>query len=1450
MAENEIKVRLQNAYKTESEWTASNPILKEGEVGFVKSGEKAGYHKIGDGTTTWLDLPYVGSPKAKKTIIDSHTYTNVYASESNFANGTFYFGTIRPVDYNSVWHVKYRIFASVSGQSNYAGTFDVELYGSKNTYHAYKITNAHYSTSYRTLYYHVIYHINSTGFTNGYGHLLGIGLRNSPNSTSSSYARTFTVELLEQDNCSVSLKDTLIKYSEVEGTGSTNYSRYNEFNGALNGLQETSDSDSYYRLLKHYSRVTAGENGIKQYSVVMRDSTGVSFQSLTTTSGTGSSKTKNPTGFMPYEVYYYSSSSNISAGALTSNNAIYDAFEVFDARYTFNCGTSLVTNKPIYIKGTIANGLFYLSDDMYSQALPTSEDGYYYIYLGDVYGTYQCNLSANNPIYYYKNGRICTFSDISKTDLGLGNVENKSSATIRGELTSSNVTTALGYTPVNKAGDTISGDLTVNGTISGTLNASNISSGTLSSDRLPTIPVSKGGTGLTSLTSGQALIGNGTGAITTRAIDTTSGGTSGSTSLITSGAVYAGLSGKANSSHSHSYLPLSGGTLSGNLYFSNSNGAIAWNNGTYQQRIVTTDDSTSDTAVFSFQQSSNSGSSFTDLMVIRDNGKVIANTFVGALNGNADSATTATNLKGFTNTTQSNGATVIDSAIQNGHVYVNGTSSIYSQSDGAAFVQAYNSSWVAQIYQDYRTGQIALRGKNNDTWQSWRKVLDSLNYTSYVPTKTGSGASGTWGISVTGNAATTTKLATARSISLGTAVTSTATNFDGSKNITIPVNSVKEAYLSWGGKNFSGGYGCIDAAMVPDLGANRLAFGKAAGITVEYSRDAGTTWTDYGTSDSVKVGLFGTGSDFYIGKANSDNKATADYMLRVTIDTDAFNVYTALNKFALYVSTNGSTGCYCTIDASLESTPSTFVTFANKITISGWSGWNIINISNLTTYGNSPSNQYGLIRFTFGCTAGSTTYNGLGIRRIMGFGGVGWTTPSNMAKTGRLYSYDNSQNATFPGTVKASGFIGNTDTATALTSSAGTATQPIYFSGGKPVLCTYGLNATVPSGAVFTDTKVTQTAINASDYTYWRPLVIGNSNSSTEGFTPSSVTDGVITAATITCQPSSGTIRATTFKGTLSGNAATATKASQDASGNTITSSYAASLSVSGRTLTLKSKSGATLSTVATQDTWKANSSSSEGYVASGSGQINKVWKTDSAGVPAWRDDDDTTYNPVTQSTNGLMIASDKVKLDGLIPLTDAEIDEIFNEATSGVEELDSIYPIGSVYISINHTNPGTIFGGTWERFGNGKVLVGVDENDTDFSTVEHSGGEKEHALTTAEMPSHSHAPGTLSADSVGGHTHSVSATAANNGDHYHHMNQIWSSGAGGSNAYVLSSGRSAGWRNTGNAGTHGHSVSGTAQSNGGHSHTISGASDSTGNGKSHNNLQPYITVYMWLRTA
>ena len=74
----------------------------------------------------------------------------------------------------------------------------------------------------------------------------------------------------------------------------------------------------------------------------------------------------------------------------------------------------------------------------------------------------------------------------------------------------------------------------------------------------------------------------------------------------------------------------------------------------------------------------------------------------------------------------------IDTDTNTGIWYVNGTSSILNVADGVCISNKYNNSWISQIYQDYRTGQLAVRGKNNGTWQAWRKILDSTNYSSYA----------------------------------------------------------------------------------------------------------------------------------------------------------------------------------------------------------------------------------------------------------------------------------------------------------------------------------------------------------------------------------------------------------------------------------------------------------------------------------------------------------------------------------------------------------------------------------------------------------------------------------------------------------------------------------------------------------------------------------------------
>jgi hypothetical protein len=129
------------------------------------------------------------------------------------------------------------------------------------------------------------------------------------------------------------------------------------------------------------------------------------------------------------------------------------------------------------------------------------------------------------------------------------------------------------------------------------------------------------------------------------------------------------------------------------------------------------------------------------------------------ITGNAATATTADQIDGigFRNT-GSNSAVNADTLDSNGITYYTAGVPNFTgnATDGALYSQAYSSSWQHQIAADYRSGQIALRGKNSGTWQSWRTVLDSSNYTSYAPSLTGSGASGTWGISITGNALSST----------------------------------------------------------------------------------------------------------------------------------------------------------------------------------------------------------------------------------------------------------------------------------------------------------------------------------------------------------------------------------------------------------------------------------------------------------------------------------------------------------------------------------------------------------------------------------------------------------------------------------------------------------------------------------------------------------------------
>lgn len=271
------------------------------------------------------------------------------------------------------------------------------------------------------------------------------------------------------------------------------------------------------------------------------------------------------------------------------------------------------------------------------------------------------------------------------------------------------------------------------------------------------------------------------------------------------------------------------------------------------------------------------------------------------------------------------------------------------------------------------------------------------------------------------------------------------------KNTYVNKNEQYEANLKWGGRNFVASYGPIDAAMVPQLGANRFAFGNPKGITIEYSNDGGSTWHDYGASDAQKLRLTTIGDAFTIGKVKSSTPSND--MLRITFDTTSNNgisCYTILNKFVIYISSSGSQGCYCTIQGAIYNTQNTFEDIATKVGIAGWTGYNVINTKSInTSSGSGQPDRYSKIRFIFGCSNTDENRTGLQIISIYAFGGVGWATPSNMAENGHLYSYDYNQNAIFPANVTANRFVGKLD------GNATTATKASQDGDGNTISSTY-----------------------------------------------------------------------------------------------------------------------------------------------------------------------------------------------------------------------------------------------------------------------------------------------------------------------------------------------------------------------------------------------------------
>jgi hypothetical protein len=418
----------------------------------------------------------------------------------------------------------------------------------------------------------------------------------------------------------------------------------------------------------------------------------------------------------------------------------------------------------------------------------------------------------------------------------------------------------------------------------------------------------------------------------------------------------------------------------------------------------------------------------------------------------------------------------------------------------------------------YRSSSPYLRLANNNA--EWGKVTGTLaNQTDLqgaldlkankteVPTQTSqlTNDSGyiTSSASITGNAATATKLANKRTIALTGDVTGSG-DFDGSANLSMSttvignlhnhgVNQIKTQ--DEGGYNWSAG--SVDMITRQSIGSARSnkSFNlPAEQIVIEYSQDGGQTWTAYPCTDEEKRGLFTETRQkiFYLGGTADIATKSLDWQLRVTVinGKTLSDRYVTVDGIYMWASTAGNK-FYYKLERSLNGTPDTWEEVFDNQQLSGWSGNNIRYIPTQNWGSTATTNTYSL-RMTFFMTELSSGYAASTVSDIRLLGTGYYSGANELVKNDRLFKIDTSLNAEFPANVKATLFDGASSQTKAVEWHQGTENTASYvwFSDsssttalGKPVWTTsFKYNPTSDTLTVGNITGNAATATNATNH--------------------------------------------------------------------------------------------------------------------------------------------------------------------------------------------------------------------------------------------------------------------------------------------------------------------------------------------------------------------------------
>lgn len=356
-------------------------------------------------------VKYVNDSIAQTHATDKKTYINVVAASSDEKGCILYFANIKPTNQQTNWKAVIRATVNIPGYPNHLAQFVANLCGVGQSY-TYEYVVNHNDDSFRS-FEGIVTNLDGLG---SYGHVFGISLYQGVHPQDNNYSRTVEVEVIDFDQCHVSLLDNITYQSDISSAA---YIGFDSIETRYNGTFHSNDAKLTDRLLQSGLFVEAGSSGVFPHTLVMEDREG-KHHSIVTSSSVDTNKLQTSTWLNPEKIYLFDGDTVVSAGTVSKEKDVKYLSGPFDVRYSVNDTGRFTVGSKLYLRALYDENtnLIQLANPWWTTELPTYEDGYVYILIGymsgdaDGYQTSICHLAYENTFYKWANTRFKPFLPI------------------------------------------------------------------------------------------------------------------------------------------------------------------------------------------------------------------------------------------------------------------------------------------------------------------------------------------------------------------------------------------------------------------------------------------------------------------------------------------------------------------------------------------------------------------------------------------------------------------------------------------------------------------------------------------------------------------------------------------------------------------------------------------------------------------------------------------------------------------------------------------------------------------------------------------------------------------------------------------------------------------------------------------------------------------------------